>query len=127
MARAWEKAGAARAYLPRKNGLGEPLPTFCLKIPTGGGKTLLATKVIDLVNTHYRRRQAGLVLWIVPTTQNLQPDVEGAEGPRPSLPAAARCLFGGQNADIGEEHRLQAARCARAPVRSAAHAAIRQP
>ena len=69
VARAWEKAGAARAYLSRKNGLGEPLPTFCLKIPTGGGKTLLATKVIDLVNTHYRRQQAGLVLWIVPTTQ----------------------------------------------------------
>ena len=69
VARAWEKAGTARAYLPRKNGLGEPLPTFCLKIPTGGGKTLLATKVIDLVNTHYRRQQAGLVLWIVPTTQ----------------------------------------------------------
>ena len=69
VARAWEKAGTARGYLPRRNGLGEPLPTFCLKIPTGGGKTLLATKVIDLVNTHYRRRQAGLVLWIVPTTQ----------------------------------------------------------
>ena len=69
VARAWEKAGNTRAYLPRKNGLGEPLPTFCLKIPTGGGKTLLATKVIDLVNTHYRRRQSGLVLWIVPTTQ----------------------------------------------------------
>ena len=69
VARAWEKAGTARGYLARKNGLGEPLPTFCLKIPTGGGKTLLATKVIDLVNTHYRRQQAGLVLWIVPTTQ----------------------------------------------------------
>ena len=69
VARAWEKADAAGGYLPRKNGLGEPLPSFCLKIPTGGGKTLLATKVIDLVNTHYRRQQAGLVLWIVPTTQ----------------------------------------------------------
>ena len=69
VARAWEKAGTGHAYLPRKNGLGEPLPTFCLKIPTGGGKTLLATKVIDLVNTHYRRQQSGLVLWIVPTTQ----------------------------------------------------------
>ncbi len=66
--RAWEKT-VPRSYLPRKNGLGEPLPCFCLKIPTGGGKTLLATKVIDLVNTYYRRQQAGLVLWIVPTTQ----------------------------------------------------------
>ena len=67
--KAWEKAVPHHSYLPRKNGLGEPLPAFCLKVPTGGGKTLLATKVIDLVHTRYRRRQNGLVLWIVPSTQ----------------------------------------------------------
>ena len=67
--RAWGKAVAGRPYHPRRNGLGEQLPAFCLKIPTGGGKTLLATKVIDLVNAHFRQSWRGLVLWIVPTTQ----------------------------------------------------------
>ena len=67
--RAWEKTAPSRPYLPRRNGLREPLPSFCLKVPTGGGKTLLATKVIDCVNTRYRRRQTGLVLWIVPSAQ----------------------------------------------------------
>jgi len=67
--RAWWKMPYRRPYTPRRNGLGERLPAFCLKIPTGGGKTLLATKVIDLVNGHYRRSRRGLVLWIVPTTQ----------------------------------------------------------
>ena len=67
--RAWETAAPARPYLPRADGLGEPLPSFCLKVPTGGGKTLLAVKVIDRVNTRYLRRRTGLVLWVVPSTQ----------------------------------------------------------
>ena len=67
--RAWDKAAVGRRYHPRQNRLGEHLPAFCLKIPTGGGKTLLATRVIDLVNTHFRQSRRGLVLWIVPTTQ----------------------------------------------------------
>ena len=48
--------GPSRSFVPRRNGLGEPLPWFCLKIPTGGGETLLATKVVDLVNTRSERR-----------------------------------------------------------------------
>ena len=68
-AQAWEKATSGREYKSRKNAIGERLPTFCLKIPTGGGKTLLATRVIDLVNTYFRRKRSGLVLWVVPTTQ----------------------------------------------------------
>jgi len=67
--RAWDSVAAGRRYNPRRNGLGEHLPAFCLKIPTGGGKTLLATRVIDLVNAHFRQSRRGLVLWIVPTTQ----------------------------------------------------------
>ena len=67
--KAWEKAGVGRAYLKKKDGLHRPLPSFCLKIPTGGGKTLLAVKTIDLVQSIYRQQQTGLVVWIVPTQQ----------------------------------------------------------
>lgn len=68
-AKAWEKAEIGRHYHSHKNGIGLPLPYFCLKIPTGGGKTFLAVKAIDLVNTIYRKKRTGFVLWVVPTTQ----------------------------------------------------------
>ncbi|MFZ4483579.1 MAG: DEAD/DEAH box helicase [Chthoniobacterales bacterium] len=67
--KAWEKAEVGRTYLKKKDGLGRPLPSFCLKIPTGGGKTLLAVKTIDLIHSLYLKRQTGLVVWIVPTQQ----------------------------------------------------------
>lgn len=69
---AWEGIAHAddyRVYKERRNGLGQDLPSFCLKIPTGGGKTLLAVRTIDLINTYYLRKQTGLVLWIVPSKQ----------------------------------------------------------
>ncbi len=72
---AWEQA-KTRFYLPgeyrpRRNGLGKDLPTFCIKVPTGGGKTLLATQILGLI---YRtllkeRNGTGLVLWVVPSDQ----------------------------------------------------------
>lgn len=66
---AWEQSKIRRAYHGKRDGLERPLPCFCLKVPTGGGKTFLAVKAIDLINTNYLKRQTGLVLWIVPTTQ----------------------------------------------------------
>jgi len=69
-AKAWSKVEGLQApYTSRRDGLGRPLPCFCLKIPTGGGKTFLAVKTIDLINTNYLKNQTGLILWVVPSTQ----------------------------------------------------------
>src|SRR5690606_1765008 len=38
-----------------------------LKLPTGAGKTYLATRCVEQLNRLYYRRANGLVLWIVPS------------------------------------------------------------
>ena len=65
---AWVKS-VGSIYHSNENGIKEPLPELYLKVPTGGGKTLLACHSIDLINKTYLKKQTGLVLWIVPTTQ----------------------------------------------------------
>lgn len=68
--KAWGKLDHMyHGYTSRRDGMERPLPCFCVKVPTGGGKTFLAVKAIDLINTTYLKKQTGLVLWVVPTTQ----------------------------------------------------------
>jgi type III restriction enzyme len=59
-------ASAARGYSDRMDGAKRPIPNVCLKIPTGGGKTLLAAAAIARLHARYYRRHHGMVLWIVP-------------------------------------------------------------
>ena len=58
-------------YYEQTNGLGEDYPNFTIKVPTGGGKTVLATQILGWVyQTILRERNgAGLVLWVVPSSQ----------------------------------------------------------
>ena len=50
----------------RFDGAGNAIPNVCLKVPTGGGKTLLAAASIGRVFSNYLDRHTGLVLWVVP-------------------------------------------------------------
>ena len=54
-------------YKDRFNGMGHPVPNICLKIPTGGGKTLLGASGVERINTDFFERNTGLVLWVVPS------------------------------------------------------------
>lgn len=64
-----DKDGRALAppYVARKDGLERPVPNICLKVPTGGGKTLLGTIAVERINVEYFKKQTGFVLWIVPS------------------------------------------------------------
>lgn len=74
-ARAWERlresgalppAHAGDTWCARQDGAGRPIPNVCLKVPTGGGKTLLAASAVGTVHRRFHRRHTGMVLWIVP-------------------------------------------------------------
>ena len=49
-------------YVTRTDDAKRPIPHICFKVPTGGGKTLLAAAALERLH-----RQRGLTLWIVPT------------------------------------------------------------
>ena len=57
--------GVLRGVAPhadRWDARGEPIPHVCLKVPTGGGKTLLGAAAIDRMHPGN-----GLVMWIMPS------------------------------------------------------------
>lgn len=60
------EAFAGQPHSSRFDGAGRAIPNVCLKIPTGGGKTLLAAASVGRVFSSYLQRHTGLVLWVVP-------------------------------------------------------------
>ena len=43
------------------------LPYVCLRIPTGGGKTLVACHAVGLIQSEFLQQDRSLVLWLTPT------------------------------------------------------------
>ena len=58
--------GRGNPYNPL-SGFPADMPYFCLRVPTGGGKTWLAAKSVALVNTHLLRCEHSVILWLVPS------------------------------------------------------------
>lgn len=49
------------------SGFPADMPYFCLRVPTGGGKTWLAAKSVARVNTQLLRTEHSVMLWLVPS------------------------------------------------------------
>lgn len=69
---AWQEIKAKIAvhspnYSSRLDGMGRNIPNICFKVPTGGGKTLLASCAVQRINQDYFNRNNGFVLWVVPS------------------------------------------------------------
>ena len=58
------------------------VPYVCLRIPTGGGKTIMGAHIIDAAGRSYLEREYPLVVWLVPTTQIKNQTLEAFQNPR---------------------------------------------
>jgi type III restriction enzyme len=58
--------GRGNPYHPL-SGFPPDMPYFCLRVPTGGGKTWLAAKSVALANTHLLRTEHSVILWLTPS------------------------------------------------------------
>jgi len=78
----------------------QPLPDLeevsyvCLRLPTGGGKTLLCAHTIGLAAEAYLEREFPLVLWLVPTTTIKRQTLETLQKPEHANARALAAAFG---------------------------------
>ncbi len=60
----WGEVGSYRPL----TGFDAGMPYFCLRVPTGGGKTRLAARSVALVNRRLLENDHGVILWLVPSS-----------------------------------------------------------
>lgn len=70
------------------NGFGRGMPYFCLRIPTGGGKTWLAARSVEYINKHLLRTEYSVILWLTPSSAICGQTLDGLKNPEHPLHAA---------------------------------------
>ena len=68
------------------------VPSVCLRVPTGGGKTLIAAHSIAVAANHYVSTNAPIVLWLVPSDMIRQQTLKAlADVTHPYRQAVMQC------------------------------------
>jgi type III restriction enzyme len=84
-------------YVPFKDL--EEVPHVCLRLPTGGGKTVLAAKSVGIAADKYMERDYPLVLWLVPSNTIRTQTADALKKPDHPCREALNDAFGG-NVDV---------------------------
>lgn len=75
--------GVKMPYLPVSvEGLDKSMPYVCLRVPTGGGKTLLACYAAGLATEEFLQAARAVVLWLVPSNTILEQTADALRDPR---------------------------------------------
>lgn len=88
-ARAYNRGG----YTPVE-GLEAETPYCCIRLPTGGGKTLLAAHAVKAAADAFMERPRVPVLWLVPSNPILTQTVDALKRPRHAYREALEKAFG---------------------------------
>lgn len=103
--------GTPAPYFPvRAEGLKAGMPYVCLRVPTGGGKTLLACHAAGLAMREFLHADRAVVLWLVPSNTILDQTAEALRDPRHPYRRALELACGSvEVVTIGEALRLSRA------------------
>lgn len=76
------------------------MPYVCLRIPTGGGKTLLAAHAIGLITDTLLRSDSSVTLWLAPSTQIVDQTLTALRNPRHPLRQALEEKLNGRPVEV---------------------------
>jgi len=94
--------GESVPYFPvAAAGLGSGMPYVCLRVPTGGGKTLLACYAAGLAQREFMRAERSVVLWLVPSNTILDQTADALRDPRHPYRRALELACGA--VDVGDD------------------------
>jgi type III restriction enzyme len=71
------------------------LPYVCVRVPTGGGKTLMAAHAVGIATRELLHADRGIVLWLAPTTQIVEQTLRALRDHDHGYRQALDTAFGG--------------------------------
>ena len=78
-----ERGRRPAPYIPvAADGIAPGMPHVCLRVPTGGGKTLLACHAVGIALGELLQAESGVALWLVPSNAILEQTASALRDPR---------------------------------------------